>query len=91
MQGNWFHGAALYGAAIHRNTPANSLEHPTNVFLKEDMLIDPIDNWLAEVFEPERVEYTLTQLEAAQPDATATSDPLCRCRLNTDRILPTEN
>ncbi|MGW4774378.1 hypothetical protein ACWEO2_40870 [Nocardia sp. NPDC004278] len=88
MQGNWFHGAAFYRRRYPQEYAiAGSLEHPTNVFLKEDMLIDPIDNWLAEVFEPERVEYTLTQMEAAQPDTTATSDPLRRSIAECDRKL----
>ena len=88
MQGNWFHGAAFYRCRYPQEYAiANSLEHPTNVFLKEEMLIDPLDRWLTEVFEPDRVEYTLTQLAAAQPDATATSDPLRRSIAECDRKL----
>lgn len=42
MQGNWFHGAAFYRCLLLREyAVANNLEHPTNVLLKEDLLIEP--------------------------------------------------
>lgn len=50
-------------------------------------LIDLIDTWLAEMFEPVRVEHTLTQLEAAQPDAMATPNLLQRSITECDREL----
>ncbi|MGV9823487.1 hypothetical protein [Nocardia xishanensis] len=89
MQGNWFHGAAVYRCRYPREYAlANHLEHPLNVFLQEDILIDPIDTWLAaEIFEPERVEHTLTQLAAAQPDAMATPNLLQRSITECDRKL----
>ncbi|MEV0338420.1 hypothetical protein AB0H49_05285 [Nocardia sp. NPDC050713] len=64
-----------------------ALEHPLNIFLKEDILTDPVDTWLAEIFEPERVEHTLTQLEAAQPDAMATPNLLQQSITECDRKL----
>lgn len=53
----------------------------------EDILIDPIDTWLVEIFEPERVEHTLTQLEAAEPNAMATPNHLQRSITECDRKL----
>jgi hypothetical protein len=32
--------------------PANRLEHPRNVTLREDVLLRPFDEWLAGKFEP---------------------------------------
>ena len=88
MQGNWFHGTAFYRCRYPREYAiANQLEHPTNVFLKEDTLIGPLDTWLAEVFAPENVEQTLTRLEAAQPDYAEASEPLRRAIAECDRKL----
>ncbi|MGY2060484.1 hypothetical protein ACW9HQ_36950, partial [Nocardia gipuzkoensis] len=53
---------------------ANKIDHPRSAYLREDQISGPLDAWLAEVFEPGRLEYTLTQLENAQPDNTLTLD-----------------
>jgi site-specific DNA recombinase len=88
MQGNWFHDAAFYRCRYPREYAiANSVEHPINVFVKEEMFVEPIDRWLAEVFAPDRVECVLSQLEASQPDAMATSAPLKRSIAECDRKL----
>ncbi|MFD4351504.1 recombinase family protein [Nocardia sp. NPDC058518] len=88
MQGNWFHDAAVYRCRYPREyAVANHLEHPTNVFLNEDLLITPLDDWLAEVFAAERIEHTLTRLEAKQPDSVAATQPLRQSIAECDRKL----
>ncbi len=88
MQGNWFHDAAVYRCRYPREyAVANRLEHPTNVFLKEHLLIGPLEKWLAEIFAPERVEHTLTQLEIAQPAPGVATHPLRQAIAECDRRL----
>lgn len=88
MQGNWFHDAAVYRCRYPREyAVANSLEHPTNVFLKENLLIAPIDEWLAEISAAERIEHTLIQLEADQPDPVAATQPLRQAIAECDQKL----
>ncbi|MGH3340371.1 MAG: hypothetical protein ACRDPL_16300, partial [Propionibacteriaceae bacterium] len=46
----------------------NKIDHPLTVYVREDMVLDPLDTWLAEAFAPPRIEQSLTSLEDAQPD-----------------------
>ncbi|MEV4629758.1 hypothetical protein AB0J90_26185 [Micromonospora sp. NPDC049523] len=46
---------------------ANQIEHPRNVYLREDALTDTLDTWLASAFTPHRLERTITAITDAQP------------------------
>ncbi|WP_238846629.1 hypothetical protein [Nocardia arthritidis] len=68
IQGTWNHDKAHYRCRYPSEYAlANHLDHPPSVYLREDQLSGPIDAWLAEVFHPDHLEYSLTQLENAQP------------------------
>jgi hypothetical protein len=44
---------------------ANKVEHPRNVYVREDAIVPPLDRWLARVFDPENLDDTLDALETA--------------------------
>jgi site-specific DNA recombinase len=44
---------------------ANDIEHPRNVYVREDVIVDALDGWLARLFDPEHLDDTLAELVAA--------------------------
>ncbi|MGC5311459.1 zinc ribbon domain-containing protein [Micromonospora zamorensis] len=68
MQGQYNHGDAYYRCRFPQEYAlANQVEHPSNVYLREDALTDPLDTWLASAFAPHRIERTITAMADAQP------------------------
>lgn len=68
MQGQYNHGAAYYRCRFPQEYAlANEVEHPRNVYLREDALSDPLDQWLASAFAPDYLEQTITAMADAQP------------------------
>ncbi|MGC4795581.1 recombinase family protein [Micromonospora saelicesensis] len=68
MQGQYNHGDAYYRCRFPQEYAlANHVEHPSNVYLREDALTDPIDTWLASAFAPHHIESTITAMTEAQP------------------------
>jgi site-specific DNA recombinase len=67
MQGNWNHNRTYYRCRFPKEYAiGNKLDHPLTVYLREDSLVDPVDTWLATIFEPDRIEQSLTALEQTQ-------------------------
>ena len=84
MQGNWIHNTTHYRCHFPSEYAiANKIDHPLTVYLREDAILDQLDDWLANVFNSERVEQSLAILEAAaQPDVEPESEELQRaCRV----------
>ena len=72
MQGQYNHGAAYYRCRYAQEYAiANKIDHPTNVYLREDTLTDPLDTWLATAFNPTNLQRTIAAMTAAQPTNTA--------------------
>ncbi|MEU4777348.1 hypothetical protein [Micromonospora sp. NPDC023633] len=68
MQGQYNHGNAYYRCRFPQEYAlANQVDHPRNVYLREDALTDPLDTWLASAFTPHRIEQTITAMADAQP------------------------
>jgi site-specific DNA recombinase len=68
MQGTWNHERAHYRCRFpNEYAIANKLDHPLAVYVREEKLVDPLDRWLSQLFEPERVDQTLAALVDAQP------------------------
>ncbi|WP_342775889.1 hypothetical protein [Micromonospora pisi] len=68
MQGQYNHGAAYYRCRFPQEYAlANQIEHPRNVYLREDTLTDTLDTWLASAFTPHHIEKTITAITDAQP------------------------
>jgi site-specific DNA recombinase len=45
-------------------------DHPTSLYLREDKVIEPVDQWLTQIFTPANLTATLTTLRDAQADDT---------------------
>jgi hypothetical protein len=72
MQGSANHGRAHYRCRYPSEYAiANELDHPGNVYVREDQILGPLDGWLAQVFDPGQLDTTLDALEAA---ASSTDD-----------------
>ena len=72
MQGSANHGRAHYRCRYPSEyAMANELDHPRNVYVREDQILGPLDGWLAQVFDPGQLDTTLDALEAA---ASSTDD-----------------
>ncbi|WP_189332941.1 zinc ribbon domain-containing protein [Actinoplanes ianthinogenes] len=73
MQGQHSNGAPYYRSRYTREyAAANRVEHPSNVYLREDVLVNPIVLWLASAFSPTNLDHTVTAMAKAQPVDTAT-------------------
>jgi hypothetical protein len=65
-------GCVWCGAASYRcrfpaeYALANRVQHPVNVYLREDQLIGEVNRWLAREFAPHRLRATIADLAAAQ-------------------------
>ncbi|MFI6236622.1 hypothetical protein ACIBD9_23935 [Micromonospora sp. NPDC050784] len=57
-------------AADQEYALANEVDHPRNVYLREDALTDPLDEWLASAFNPDHLDQTITAMCDAQPTDT---------------------
>jgi len=48
-----------------KHATANRVCHPLNVTLRQDVLLEPLDAWLASKFEPRHLSTTIDELTAA--------------------------
>ncbi len=66
MQGQLNHGRPHYRCRYPSEYAlANKVDHPRTVYLREDVVLPPLDRWLAGVFDPDRIDATCAQLAAA--------------------------
>ncbi|MGH3519349.1 MAG: recombinase family protein [Haloechinothrix sp.] len=69
MQGQWSHERPYYRCRFSNEYGlANKVEHPRNVYLAEDDVLPPVDEWLTELFAPHRVDDTIAAMMRSQPD-----------------------
>jgi hypothetical protein len=68
MQGQHAHGVAYYRCRYPQEYAlSNKVSHPKNVLMREELLITPLDQWLAQEFAPQRRAHTIdTLLEQAR-------------------------
>jgi site-specific DNA recombinase len=67
MQGHWANEAPYYRCRFPADHAlANRVQHPVNVYLREDQLIGEVDGWLAREFAPHRMSATLRAIAQAQ-------------------------
>jgi site-specific DNA recombinase len=53
MQGQYAHGVAYYRCRFPQEYAlANKVEHPRNVYIREDSVIEPLDAWLTRAVRP---------------------------------------
>ena len=66
MQGQLNHGRPHYKCRYPSEYAlANEVDHPRTVYLREDVVLPPLDRWLAGIFDPDRIDATCEQLAAA--------------------------
>ncbi len=88
MQGHWIHDEGYYRCRFPQEYAlANNVDHPLNVYLREDDLRGPVDAWLAQTFAPSMIEHSLTSLDAAQPNNDSRLTDLRRQIAECDRKL----
>ncbi len=74
MQGHWHRERAFYRCRYPAEyAQASRMTHPPNVYVGERDVLGPLDEWLAGLFAPHRIEDTLRTLHDAQDTAP---DPL---------------
>ncbi|HET8659615.1 MAG TPA: recombinase family protein [Micromonosporaceae bacterium] len=87
MQGQHSHDVAYYRCRYPADYAlANRVDHPKNVIMREDAATEPIDRWLACVFDPSHRDQT-TQLLARQASAAV---PPAAPRQRPDRDITAE-
>jgi len=65
MQGQWNHGRAYYRCRYRDDYPVGEAEHPKSVYVKEDLVIPHLDEWIGTLFEPDEIDRTCATLSAA--------------------------
>src|SRR5215468_10038980 len=66
MQGEWNHDAAYYRCRFpNQYALANKINHPRNVYLREDALTPALHRWLTQIFAPARLNTLIEQLHTA--------------------------
>src|SRR6266508_310988 len=77
LQGHWVHAQPYYRCSYPpAYQAATGLAHPRTVYLREPDLLPHLDQWLARLFDPDRLDDTLDALEQASNDHTATTQQL---------------
>ncbi len=72
MQGHTARGVAYYRCRYPQEYAlANTVSHPTNVYLREDAILPALDSWLARALAPPQLSTTLDAMVAAQTSTTA--------------------
>ncbi|WP_433177286.1 recombinase family protein [Actinoallomurus sp. CA-150999] len=67
MQGNWTNDAPYYRCRYPQEYAlANGIDHPKSVYVREDEILEVLDEWLGGAFSPERLDETITILERSQ-------------------------
>ncbi len=73
MSGQHTHGDAYYRCRYPTEYAlANDVDHPRTVYVREDEIVRELDQWLAKVFDPEKLDETCAVLAAAS--VTSASD-----------------
>jgi len=68
MQGQWLRGMAYYRCRFpDQYAMANHLAHPRNVYLREDHITPPLDDWLLTALAPDHLEATVEAMYTSQP------------------------
>jgi len=67
MQGSWNNGKPHYRCVFpDQYALANKIEHPRSLYVREELVLPPLDAWLAGAFDPRRLPDTLRAMTAGQ-------------------------
>ncbi|TDB85603.1 recombinase family protein [Actinomadura sp. KC216] len=72
MQSHWINNAAYYRCRFPEEYAlANKVQHPRNVYVREDAVVPALDRWLCRYFAPHRRAETINAMLAAHAQAPA--------------------
>lgn len=94
MCGQRTHGRPFYRCRVDTNYAlTGKLDHPRNVFCREDKVVEGLDEWIVRVFDPDNLEPALAALanaSAAAPgpliEAEAARDKVADCARRIERL-----
>lgn len=67
MQGSWNHDQAHHRCVLAAEYAlATDSDHPKALYLREPVVVGPLDRWIAGLFDPDSIEATCAQLADAQ-------------------------
>ena len=67
MQGSWNNGKPHYRCVFaEQYALANRIDHPRSVYVREEIVLPPLDAWLATAFDPPQLTGTIRAMEQAQ-------------------------
>jgi site-specific DNA recombinase len=67
MQGSWNHSQAYYRCRYSAEYALlRGAKHPPTVYVRENQIVPPLDDWIARVFEPAQLDETCRALADAQ-------------------------
>ncbi|WP_220091585.1 recombinase family protein [Actinoplanes lutulentus] len=76
MQGHYAHGVKYYRCRYAKQyAKINKVDHPGNVYIREDTLVEPIDTWLASAFSPTNINNTINAMAESQPEEVTGPEP----------------
>jgi site-specific DNA recombinase len=71
MQGQWINQASYYRCRFPAEYAlANKVDHPRNVYVREDAFDAQVNRWIAGLFDPSHIHETIDLITAAQDDET---------------------
>ena len=66
MQGQWINEASYYRCRFPTEYAlANKIDHPRNVYVREDAFDTQVNRWIASLFDPEHIHETIDLIMAA--------------------------
>lgn len=65
MQGQYNHGRAHYRCKVGLDYPVDG-DHPKSVYLREDRVVGPLDEWVAGLCDPASIDATVAAMAAEQ-------------------------
>ena len=90
MQGQWLREMAYYRCRFpNEYAIANKVAHPRNIYLREDQLVGPLDDWLLTALAPPHRIHDRGDVPASQDDQTLapTIDPIQQILDECDRRI----
>jgi len=67
MQGSWNNGKPHYRCVSpEQYALANRIDHPRSLYVREELVLPPLDSWLTTAFDPPHLTRTLRAMEQSQ-------------------------
>jgi hypothetical protein len=80
LQGNVVRGHAFYRCKVSADYPVVVHDHPRSLAVREDRLLPHVDKWLCELFAPERLEETASEVVGADAQRHREDPAVTRAR-----------